>query len=199
METGFTALPRYARIGTAAALAASLLLALRLSWLGPRMRELDGKRTAVAGREAELTRARREQADLAHARDRVDDLTLRLDRLGAVGSGEDDVSPLPRRLRALAVQSGLTVRALRPHPAVEGDLHAERSFGLRLDGTYQGLVEFFARVGGLSRIVTIEDVVVRAVDSRGSDHTIAAACTATVFVPLDPPGSGVHRAEEEAS
>lgn len=198
METGFTTLPRHARIGAAAALAACVLLAFRLSWLGPRMRELDGKRTAVAGREAELTQARRERAELARAGNRVDDLTLRLDRLGAAPSAGEGISALPRRLHALAAQWNLTVRALRPQPAVQGDLHTEWSFRLRLDGTYQGLAGFFARVGGLAGIVTIGDVVLRAVDSQGPDRTIAAECTATVFVLLDPAGPGA-RGREEAS
>lgn len=188
MEIGFTTLPRYARAGAAAVVAASLLFVFRLSFLGPRMRALDAKRTALAGRQAELTQARREREALVRARDRVGDLARRLDRLGAASSGREDASALPRRLHDVAVQSNLTVRALRPQPAVQRDLHTEWSFRLRLDGTYQGLARFFAGVGGLSPIVTIDDVVVRAVDSEEPDRTIAAECTATTFVPLDPPG-----------
>ena len=193
METGFTRLPRYARIGLAAALVASLPLGLRLSWLEPRMRELDAKRAALAGREAELMDARGERARLARARDGVDELGSRLDRLGAAGPGQDDVSALLRRLETFALESDLTIRALRPRPPSPEGPPTAWSYRLHLDGTYEGLTRFFRRVGGLSRIVTIDDVAIRAVDPPGPGRTIAAECTATAFVlrgvsPSDLPG-----------
>ena len=193
METGFTRLPRYARIGLAAALVASLPLGLRLSWLEPRMRELDAKRAALAGREAELMGARGKRARLARARDGVDELGSRLDRLGAAGPGQDDVSALLRRLETFALESDLTIRALRPRPPSPEGPPTAWSYRLHLDGTYEGLTRFFRRVGGLSRIVTIDDVAIRAVDPPGPGRTIAAECTATAFVlrgasPSDLPG-----------
>ena len=193
METGFTRLPRYARIGLAAALVASLPLGLRLSWLEPRMHELDAKRAALAGREAELMDARGERARLARVRDGVDELGSRLDRLGAAGPGQDDVSALLRRLETFALESDLTIRALRPRPPSPEGPPTAWSYRLHLDGTYEGLTRFFRRVGGLSRIVTIDDVAIRAVDPPGPGRTIAAECTATAFVlrgasPSDLPG-----------
>ena len=193
METDFTRLPRYARIGLAAILVASLPLGLRLSWLEPRMRELDAKRAALAGREAELMEARGERARLARARDGVDELDSRLDRLGAVGPGQDDVSALLRRLEVFALESDLTIRALRPRPPSPEGPPTAWSYRLQLDGTYEGLTRFFRRVGGLSRIVAIDDVAIRAADPPGPGRTIAAECTASAFVlrgasPPDLPG-----------
>ncbi len=190
MEMGFTGLPRYARLGVAAALAASLVLAFRLSWLGPRLRELDAKRAALAGKEAELMRARREGAELARVRNGVDELGIRLDRLGATLPGREEVSALLRRVQVFAVQSNLTIRAFRPQPVAQRDQHAEWSYRLHLDGTYEGLARFLGRVAELSRIITIDDVVIRAVASPESDRTITVECTATASVLLDPPRPG---------
>ncbi len=185
METGLMRFPRYVRIGLAATLVVSLPLVLRLSWLEPRMRELDAKREALAGREADLTEARRERVRLARARDGVDELGLRLDRLGAARPGQDDVSVLLRRLEIFALRSDLTIRALRPRPPSPEGPPTAWSYRLHLDGTYEGLTGFFRRVGGLSRIVTIDDVVIRAVDPPEPGRTIAAECTATAFVLRD--------------
>ena len=196
MQTGLTGLPRYARIGLAAALVASVPLVLRLSWLGPRMRELDVKRAALAAKEVELTEARRERADLVRARRRVDELGLRLDRLGAARPGGEDVSALLGRLQVLAVESDLTIRALRPRPPLREEPRAAWSYRLHVDGTYPGLARFFRQVGGLSSIVTIDDVVIRAIDPPGPDRTIAAECTATAFGPSDPARPGSSGAEE---
>ena len=190
METDFTRLPPYVRVGIAVILAASLVLVFRLAWLGPRMRELDAKRTALVGRETELTRARREGAALARDRERGDELALGLDRLDAAPPAPEEVSALLRRLQIFAVQSHLTIRALRPQPALRREMHAEWSYRLHLDGTYQGLTRFFGRVAELPRIVVIDDVVIRASASSTPDLTIAAECTATAFVPLDPDRPG---------
>ena len=196
METDFTRLPRHARIGLAAALVAALPIVFRLSWVGPRMRELDAKRAALAGRQAELTEARREHAALARARDEADALSLRLDRLEAARPGQEDVSALLRRLQVFARQSDLTIRALRPRPAPPEGLPAAWSYRLHLDGTYEGLTRFFRRVGGLSRIVAIDDVVIRAVEPPGPGRTLAAECTATAFVLRGPGGPGLPKAAE---
>ena len=196
METDYTRLQRYARVAIAAILAASLVFVFRLAWLGPRMRALDAKRTALAEREAELTRARREGAALARDRERVDELTLGLDRLGVAPPAPEEVSALLRRLQIFAVQSHLTIRAFRPQPASQRELHAEWSYRLHLEGTYQGLTRFFGRVAELPRIVVIDDVVVRAAASPGPDLTIAAECTATAFVPLEPERPGLREPGE---
>ena len=196
METGFTRLPRYARIGLAATLVASLPLGLRLSWLEPGMRELDATRAALAGREAELMEVRGERARLARARGEVDELGLRLDRLGAVGPGQDDVSALLRRLEVFALESDLTIRALRPRPPSPEGPPTAWSYRLHLDGTYEGLTRFFRRVGGLSRIVAIDDVAIRAADPPGPGRTIAAECTASAFVLRGAPPSDLPGGEE---
>ena len=196
METDFARLPWYARIGIAAALAASAALVFRVSWLGPRLRDLDAKRTALAGKEAELMRARREGAALARARERIDEQALGFDGFDAAPPAREEVSALLRRLQIFAVQSHLTIRAFRPQPASQRDLHTEWSYRLHVDGTYEGLARFFGRVAELPRIVTIDDVVIRAAASPGPDRTIAAECTATAFAPLDPVRSGGREPEE---
>ena len=196
MQTDFTGLPRYARLGIAAALAAVLVLGFRLSWLEPRLRELDARRAALAGKEAELMRARREGEALARDRERVDELALVLDRLGAAPPAREDVSALLRRLQIFAVQSQLTIRAFRPQLAPRRDLHAAWSYRLHVDGTYAGLARFFRRVAELPRIVTIDDVVIRAAASPDPDRTIAAECTATAFAPFDPARPGGRGPEE---
>ena len=182
METDFTRLPRYARIGLAAVFVASLPLVFRLSWVGPRTRELDSTRAALAAREAALTEARRERAGLARALDDVDELSRRLDRLGAASADREDVSALLRRLQVFALRSDLTIRALRPRPSPRPEPPAAWSYRLHLDGTYEGLTRFFRRVGGLSRLVTIDEVSIRPADPPEPGRTIAAECTATAFV-----------------
>ena len=83
METGFTRLPRYARVGAVAALAAAPVLVFRLAWVRPQVRALDEKRATLARKQGDLAQARRDQAALTRFRARVDDLTLRLGRLDA--------------------------------------------------------------------------------------------------------------------
>ena len=190
METGFARLPWYGRVGAVAALAAAPCVVYWVAWLRPQLQDIDEARSALAGKEAQLQQARRDRAELARLGTRVDDLTLRLGRLGASLSEPEEVSALLRRLQVFAVRSNLTIRAFTPQPPVEHDLHTAWSYRLSLDGTYQGLTGFFGRIGGLSRVVTIDDVVIRAVDPPGPDRTITVECTATAYVLNDPSGPG---------
>ncbi len=192
MGSAFVTVPRYGRVGAVAALAAVLFLGFRLYHLGPQLEGLEQKRAALARKQDELAQAHRDREALARFQNRVDDLTLRLGRLGAALPEREDVSELLRRLQFLAVRSNLTIRAFRPQPAVARDLHTEWSYRVRLDGTYHNLARFFDRIGGLSRIITIGDLVIRGADAQEADLTISAECTATILVPIEPspPGAG---------
>ena len=190
METGFARLPWYGRVGAVAALAATPCLVGWLAWLRPQLHELDEGRSSLARKEAQLLQARRDEAELARLLTRVDDLTLRLGRLGAALSEPEEVAVLLRRLQVFAVRSNLTIRAFTPEPPAAHDLHTAWSYRLSLEGTYHGLTAFFGRIGGLSRVVTVDDVVIRAADSPGPDRTITVECTATAFVLNDPSGPG---------
>ena len=187
METDLTRLPWRGRIGVLAALAAMLFLVFRLGYLRPRLDGLDEKRAALARKQAELAQARRHRTELAGFRDRADALTRRLRRLGAALPEGEEVSALLRRLQIFAVRSNLTIRAFRPQPPIARDRHTEWSYRLHLDGTYSSLAGFFRRIGGLSRVITIDDVVIRAADAQEPDRTVTAECTATTFVLNDPP------------
>ena len=186
MVTGFTRLPRGGRAGTAALLAAALLLAGWFAGLRPQLRAIDERRSLLARKQAELQQVRQGRAELTRLEARADDLTRRLDRLGPALFEPQEVSALLRRLQMLAVRSNLTIRAFRPQPPVERDLHTEWSFRLSLDGTYHGLAGFFDRVGDLARVVTIDDLVIRSADPPEPGRTISAECTATAFVLNDP-------------
>ena len=199
METGFARLPWYGRVGAVAALAATPFLVCWLVYLRPQLQGIDERRSALASKQAELLQARRDRAELARLRTRVDDLTLRLGRLGEALSEPEEVSALLRRLQVFAVRSNLTMRAFRPQPPVAHDLHTAWSYRLSLDGTYHGLAGFFGRVGGLSRVVTIDDLTIRAADSQEPYRTITVECTATAYVLHDPSQSGVGGPGESTS
>ena len=192
METGFARLTWYGRVGTVAVLVATPGLVGWLAWLEPQLQEIDEGRSALARREGELRQARRDRAELARLRTRVDDLTRQLGLLGAAVSEAEEVSALLRRLQFFAVRSNLTIRAFAPQPPVEHDLHTAWSYRLSLDGTYHGLAAFFDRIGGLSRVVTIDDLVIRAADPQQPDRTITVECRATAIVLSEPsrPGGG---------
>lgn len=192
MDTGFANLPRYGRVGAAVLLVAAPLLVGWRACVRPQLRGVDERRSVLARKQTELSQRRRERVELARLEARADDLTVRLGRLGPIHAAPEEISALLRRLQILAVRSNLTIRAFRPQPPVARDLHAAWSFRLTLDGTYPGLAGFFDRVGGLSPVVTIDDVVIRTADSPQPGRTITAECTATAFVRNGPsaPGGG---------
>ena len=196
MDTGFTNLPRYRQVGAAVLLAAAPLLVGWRACVRPQLREIDESRSALARKQTELSQRRRDRAELARLETRADDLTRRLDGLGPTHAEPQEVSALLRRLQILAFRSNLTIRAFRPQPPVARDLHTAWSFRLTLDGTYPDVAGFFDRVGGLSPVVTIDDVVIRPADAPQPGLTITAECTATAFVRNDPSALGGGEREE---
>ena len=198
MGSGLVRVPWYGQVGAVAAFAAALFLVVRLYYLGPQLEGLEEKRAALARKQDELAQARRDREELARFQNRVDDLTLRLGRLGAALPEQEHVSEMLRRLQFVAVRSNLTIRAFRPQPAVARDQHTEWSYQVHLDGSYHNLARFFDRIGGLSRIITIGDVVIRAADAQEPDRTIAAEGTVAIVVPIEPSERGGGRGPGDA-
>jgi type IV pilus assembly protein PilO len=73
-------------------------------------------------------------------------------------------------------------------------MHAEWPIGLRLEGTYHDLGLFFDRVSKLPRLINIGNIRIRATDSEDGG-TIAADCTATTFVLIDPAPAPAQQTE----
>ena len=187
MELGLNKLSWYGQVLAFLLVATVLLGVFWVYYLGPQDEVLAQKQADLEGKRVELDQAEQDNIELEEFRAEVADLNNRLEALSAVLPEQEEVAGLLRQLQTFAVQSNLTIRAFRPQAAVTQEMHSEWPYRLELDGTYHNLGIFFDRISRFPRIINISDVVIRARDPPELNLTIAAECTATTFVLLDPP------------
>src|SRR6266581_4896168 len=64
-----------------------------------------------------------------------------------------------RLLQAAASASNVSIRRLTAQPVVPREFHFEMPFELQADGPYFNVLDFFARLSRLSRIINVGDLV----------------------------------------
>lgn len=187
MELGLNRLPWYGQVGVFLVVSVALFVVFRIYYVGPQLEVQAERQVELDGKRAEVAQARQDAIELAAFQVEVDDLNNRLDALSAVLPEQQEVSQLLRRLTIFANDSNLTIRAFRPQATVAREMHSEWPIRLELDGTYHNLGIFFDRISKFARIINVSDVVIRAKEPPELNLTIAAECTATTFVLIDPP------------
>ena len=187
MELGFDKLPWYGQVGVFLVLSIALFFAFRVYYVGPQLETQVQKQAELQRKRSEVAQAEQDAIELAEFQTEVDDLNSRLAALSAVLPEQQEVAGLLRRLQTFAVQSNLTLRAFRPQAAVNQEMHSEWPIQLELDGTFHNLGNFFDRVSKFSRIINIDNVIIRAKEPPELNLTISAECTATTFVLLNQP------------
>jgi len=180
-----TKLPWYAQISAFVVLALGGVAAFYFYYEVPTREDIALRQSHLVGLRADVTKGLATAKKLPEFRAQVGDLEARLDGLKAVLPDEKDVADLLRRLQTVAVQSSITIKAIRPKDTVTKQLHAEWPIQLDLDGTYHNLALFFDRVSRFTRIVNITGLDVKGKDKPDATSTITATCTATTYVLLD--------------
>ncbi len=183
--------PWLGQVGAVGVACLACLFVFEWRWDGPQREQLVALRRALAERELEVVRAEQVVRQLPTLEAAVGELDASLARLRARLPARRDAATLLRRLETAATRSGLTIRAFVPRPAVERSWYAEWPIRLELSGTYQHLSLFFDRVRRFDRIVNLEDIAVRALETPRPNESIVAECTALTFVAHDATGQRV--------
>lgn len=190
MGINFSRWPWQGQMGAVGAVCLAGLLFFELAWDGPHRELLAARRRALEEKQFEVERARREAQRLPALEADIGRLEARLGRLRAGLPARRDAAALLRRLETAATRSGLTMRAFLPRPAAERSWYAEWPIRLELIGTYERLRAFFDRIRRFDRIINLQDIAVRALETPGPNETVAADCTALIFVAHDTEASG---------
>lgn len=126
--------------------------------LSPIQATVTALRAQHASLQAELVQARAAAADLARTRREAAELERQLDVLKERLPSEKDMPPLFRTLTDSAFQSGLLVSLFQPREGKTHDYYVEYPVVLSAEGGYHELGEFFERVAGLPRVVTVQEI-----------------------------------------
>lgn len=111
--------------------------------------------TERASLQKELVESRRIVADLERFRREIAELEQQIDVAKEKLPTEKDIPPLYRTLSDAAFQSGLGVALFQPRDLKVGEYFTEIPIAVNVEGSYHQLGEFFERVAGLPRLVSV--------------------------------------------
>jgi type IV pilus assembly protein PilO len=130
-----------------------------------------------ASLERELTQARVAAADVARARREVAELDRQLAAMKERLPGDKEMPTLFRSLTDGAFQAGLAVSLFQPREGKIHDYYVEIPITITAEGGYHQVGEFFEKVAGLPRVVTVAELkmtgLARSRNSLRADLTLA--------------------------
>src|SRR5215469_18430377 len=118
----------------------------------------------------------------------MDALSKQLETLKTIVPEEKEVDEFIRLVQGAAAASNVQLRRLTAQAIVPRDYHYEMPFEVQADGPYFNLLDFFGRLGRLSRIINVGDLEFDDPNSaKGTRYpirpgtTVSAIFTATTF------------------
>ena len=137
-----------------------LLLGVYLP-LSPVAQERDAVDKAVQQRTAlnnEVTQLQVYKQRYGELKQQMDALSKQLDTLKTIVPEEKETDEFIRLVQGAASASNVSIRRLTAQAIVPREFHYEMPFEVQADGPYFNLMDFFGRMGRLSRIINVGDL-----------------------------------------
>ncbi len=199
LNDAFANAPRPQKIA-AGILGLVILAALGYFVVSPKSAERDALRQKNDALQAEVTKARVEEAGLRTFRAQADALRRRLEVAKGRLPSEREIPGLYRQVTDLALQAGLAVALFAPKPAEDKDNVAEIPISVTAEGTYHQLGGFFSRIGRIPRIVNLGDFRLAGIERPTGTMRAELTLATYLFRPDGPPmpGTGSPAATQQA-
>ena len=124
----------------------------------------------------------------AELKQQMDALSKQLETLKTIVPEEKEADEFIRLLQGAASASSVQIRRLKSLAVVPKEYHYEMPFEIQADGPYFNVLDFFGRMGRLSRIINVGDLAFDAPEnSKGTKYpvrpgtTVSGVFTATTF------------------
>src|SRR5438270_12219708 len=145
----------------AAAVAILLMVAGVYTPGSPIAREREELAAAVDKRNQltqEVTQLQVYKQRYAELKQQMDALSKQLETLKTIVPEEKEADEFIRLMEGAASASGVQIRRLTSQAIVPKEYHYEMPFEVQADGPYFNLLDFFGRLGRLSRIINVGDL-----------------------------------------
>jgi len=155
------------------------------SWqvlVGPEHAHLASERARLAAVQGDVARAQATASKLPELQRQVRAYEVQLEQTTAVLPDEKDPEDVLRNLHEVATDSQIALATFIPKPIVAKAQYSEWPISITLDGSYHDLGRFFARIGAMSRLMSIADLQVKTQTKPNSRTSVTATCIATTFV-----------------
>src|SRR5215467_2308343 len=129
--------------------------------ISPVAQERDAYDKAVVERtklNQEVTQLQVYKQRYAELKQQMDALSKQLETLKTIVPEEKETDEFIRLLQGAASASNVQIRRLKAQAIVPKEYHYEMPFEVQADGPYFNLLDFFGRLGRLSRIINVGDL-----------------------------------------
>ena len=137
---------------------------------------------------AEVTQLQVYKRQYVEFQNDMEALQKQLDTLKTIVPEEKDLDEFMRQMQGAASASGVAIRRLTAQPVNAKEYHYEMPFEVQVDGPYYSILDFFSRLGRLSRIINVGDISFAGLgEARGAKYpvrpgtTVTGTFTATTF------------------
>jgi Tfp pilus assembly protein PilO len=120
--------------------------------------DLETAQAALKPLEAEVASLRVYKQRRAELQSEMDALQKQLATLQTIVPEEKQVDQFIIMVQGAAASSGVSIRRLASKPVAQKPYYFEMPFDIEADGPYFAVLDFFARLGRLSRIINVGDL-----------------------------------------
>ena len=106
----------------------------------------------------EVTQLQVYQQRYGELKSQMDALSKQLDTLKTIVPEDKEQDEFIRLVQGAASASNVQIRRLTAKPVVAREYHYDMPFEVQADGPYFNLLDFFGRLGRLSRIINVGDI-----------------------------------------
>jgi len=131
--------------------------------------------------EADVQNLRVYKQRRAELQTEMDALQKQLATLQTIVPEDKETDQFILMVQRAAVSSGVSIRSLTASPIAQKTYYFEMPFAVEADGPYYSVLDFFARMGRLSRIINVGDLKLSALNAQapggGNRFHLAAGTT----------------------
>jgi type IV pilus assembly protein PilO len=144
--------------------------------------QLEAAQAEVKPLETDVQNLRVYQQRRAELQTEMDALQKQLATLQTIVPEDKETDQFILMVQRAAVSSGVSIRTLVASPVAQKPYYFEMPFAVEADGPYYSVLDFFARMGRLSRIINVGDLKLSSIGNQtvnaGKFH-LAAGTTVT--------------------
>lgn len=126
--------------------------------------DLETAQATLKPLEAEVVSLRVYKQRRAELQAEMDALQKQLATLQTIVPEEKQLDQFILMLQAAAASSGVSIRKLTSKPVTQQPYYFEMPFEIECDGPYYAVLDFFGRLGRLSRIINVGDLKLTGID-----------------------------------
>jgi type IV pilus assembly protein PilO len=141
--------------------------------------QLESAQAEIKPLEADVQSLRVYKQRRAELQTEMDALQKQLATLQTIVPEDKETDQFILMVQRAAITSGVAIRSLTASPIAQKPYYFEMPFAIEADGPYYSVLDFFARMGRLSRIINVGDLKLAAISPTGAKFHMAAGSTVT--------------------